>query len=410
MRIDLTSANDRVGQRQDKLDPQDVESKVNKIGGLVKQLDDLNSLLRGRKGVGLEREGDEAKCLREELLEEISTELADVLSHLPPCFLLSDTKLKSFVGTAREIGLLPLRRDFEFCAVPTHKVTGSDSQKQEHLVPCAASKVSSVPGKPSVQAEVHAGLLHQGMKRKREEVGADDLRSVGRQETLTTTSQVLGMKPLSQGVMPSFSRTTHLPLIQRVMVNFAPKNAKVGLERDVTTKNLADTLRDFALKPRSIVAGTLPVNKTAVSLFYRIRESQLGRARDVYSEQIRDMEKEAVLEEERKMKLLDQSLPGHDQLAGMFRVAYHAKKKRNGYNMESLRAEFLQVLARLHPGDPGCSDCTLRLYMQGKYPSMAKRTKWRHAIFELCKECGELGAASYLVKQKEKENTTVNLN
>ncbi|QDZ24878.1 hypothetical protein HOP50_15g74210 [Chloropicon primus] len=408
MRIDLTRASDKVGQRQARLDPQGVEAKVNKIGGLVKQLDDLNSLLRGRKGVGLQGGGDEAECLREELVEEISTELADVLSQLPPCFLLPDMKLKSFVGIARETGLLPLRRDFECCAPPTKVVAGSDSQKKEHKVSYAASKVGPASDKPIVQAEVHVGLLHQGMKRKREEaVGAADLRSAGRQETLTTTSQALGTKP-QQGVMPSFSRTTHLPLIQRVMMNFAPKNAKVGLERDVTAKNLVDTLQDLALQPRSVVAGALPVNKTAVSLFYRIRESQLGRARDVYSEQIREMEREAVEEEERKLKLLDQSLPGHDQLAVMFRVAYHSKKKRNGYNMESLRAEFLQVLARLHPGDPGCSDCTLRLYMQGKYPSMAKRTKWRHAIFELCRECGEHGTAPP-VKEKEKENTIPNM-
>ena len=56
-----------------------------------------------------------------------------------------------------------------------------------------------------------------------------------------------------------------------------------------------------------------------------------------------------------------------------------------------LAQAFVEMLGRLHPGEAGCSDCTLRLFMQGKYHIAKSKTissrkwiKWRHAIYNLC--------------------------
>lgn len=125
--------------------------------------------------------------------------------------------------------------------------------------------------------------------------------------------------------------------------------------RDVTTSAVLSSLRDFATRPKSIVKGETHVNKTAVSLYQRMKENAHG-IRDVYAEQLQQVRMEAIREEEEKMKVLDASLPEHDQLARMFQAAYTTMQEREpDYTLKKIRLEFLDVLSQLHPEDPGCS-------------------------------------------------------
>ena len=67
--------------------------------------------------------------------------------------------------------------------------------------------------------------------------------------------------------------------------------------RDVTTSAVLSSLRDFATRPKSIVKGETHVNKTAVSLYQRMKENAHG-IRDVYAEQLQQVRMEAIREED----------------------------------------------------------------------------------------------------------------
>ena len=98
------------------------------------------------------------------------------------------------------------------------------------------------------------------------------------------------------------------------------------------------------MQPRSIVAGSLPVNKAATALLYRLRERG---TRDVFTEQVRQMEAEAKLEEEKRMKELDTRLPEHDKLAVMLQAAFQRQKEREAALGNSYTLEMMRMVSRV---------------------------------------------------------------
>jgi len=311
------------------------EEGMNKVALLIKRLDDLNALQRGRKESDNE-DWKAAEIARSDVLEETASSLAALVAQLSPRSFLPKERLTTFVEVARSSGLLPLRRDFERTSFPPE-----DEQAKVAEAPVVSTSApAAVPANPPAplgeranefpRADVaqQVGNGFGGAKRKRNYGDPSSGAAVAARTHRT----------------PAFTGTTHLPLIQRIVQNFAPRGGAVGLETGVGAGDCLKSLSALALQPRSIVAGSLPVNKAATALLYRLRERG---TRDVFTEQVRQMEAEAKLEEEKRMKELDTRLPEHDKLAVMLQAAFQRQKEREAALGNSYTLEMMRMVSRV---------------------------------------------------------------
>ena len=119
------------------------EEGMNKVALLIKRLDDLNALQRGRKESDNE-DWKAAEIARSDVLEETASSLAALVAQLSPRSFLPKERLKTFVEVARSSGLLPLRRDFERTSFPPE-----DEQAKVAEAPVVSTSApAAVPANP----------------------------------------------------------------------------------------------------------------------------------------------------------------------------------------------------------------------------------------------------------------------
>lgn len=247
MRVDCTATLAK-GERFKSVDEPSISKGLDKVGRLMRRLDDANAAQRGRKRERKTESWLESEGERLELIEEVETALAKVVSSLSPRLLLPDGKMKFFVQAARDLGLLPLRKDFESAPTPYlgRKVEPAEessgrqsSQKRastsrapapttETRLPLEATTIAHL--QPLAMTEnAYLGCLGPASQ-KRKRAGEENHF---KKRVYGAAAQTMPNQNGSSVQHPgeSFERTTHLPLIQRVIVNFAPKDATIGLEK-----------------------------------------------------------------------------------------------------------------------------------------------------------------------------------
>ncbi len=325
MRVDGTATLKR-GERHtlSEEDEAAIELKTREVSSLLHELEDLNSLSRGLgdenenedEGEEEGKEGERSHLVeRRRLLSAIAETLSDVLSRLPPSVFLPDEPLRLFVDVARELGLLPLKRDFETPPAPPARLApahapaaapapASVSAPETPAAPAAPAPpaAQSTPsaaqkaGEEAPRASASNGSNDSAEREKEKEGGVKDAGRSQSQSQLfyskdlaahaesrpavVVASEGLRKNPsfgrhsiehstqqfntaVRSEAEENFQRTTHLPLVQRIILNLPPKDAAIGLERDVTTADLTGALQDFATRPASVLKGDTPVNKTA---------------------------------------------------------------------------------------------------------------------------------------------------
>ena len=283
MRVDCTATLKR-GEIHEEVNTPALEEKLDKISLLIQQLEDLNSLCRGKsvaktlvsvnssgevQGRGYKKrllsvpESDEEKRTR--LVSTISQLLADVLSGLPPRSILPNEHLRFFVQMARQAGMLPLRQDIEpsartftttidlergNTATTTSTKTRIGEPTYEMLTqgrPIPKAGAVNFSHQAGGSLEISGKSVHDLTSHPEPHIPST---SVEEQEKVTEPklNQTVGLNVRRPGSPwnqqsstsypaarsqseESFQRTTHLPLIQRIIINFPPKNSTIGLER-----------------------------------------------------------------------------------------------------------------------------------------------------------------------------------
>ena len=266
MRVDNTATLKR-GERCTQVDTKVVEEKVNEVAGLLRRLENVNAVQRGT----LQNHfacNSPCHLERRQLLSDISSILGDVISKMPPSCVLPHDTTKGFEEinlVLQSTGLLedeegkgkkkceaePRRERTEEQdkpeTVPSTEDTGlKGSPPTIHLLLETSELVvgttkQRVPKSSSPNTVMNGPYRSNSTKTKAREVVKATVRPATMpQQRHKKNANLLPeskRRKLAKGFASPASfanfahRTTHLPFIQRIILNIPPKNTAIGVER-----------------------------------------------------------------------------------------------------------------------------------------------------------------------------------